>query len=451
MDRTARHGAPAHRVVIVGGGFGGLFAARALRRSDVAITLVDRAQHHLFQPLLYQVATGILSEGQIAAPLRDVLKRHRNVECLLADVVDVDATARQVVAQRPGGERVTLPYDDLIVAAGLRQSYFGHDEFARWAPGMKTIADALAIRRRVFGAFELAETASDPDEQRRWLTFAVVGAGPTGVELAGQIRELATRTLRAEFRRIRPEDAKVLLFDGGNAPLASFGPALSAKAAAGLRDLGVELQLGSIVTGVDGEGLEVRDKAGTTVRHEAGTVLWAAGVEAPPVAEALAKATGAGQDRAGRIQVEPDLTIPGHPEISVVGDLMSLDKLPGVAEVAMQSGLYVGRRIRHRIESKETGPFRYYDLGSAAYLSRGNAVVSAGPLKFAGFAGWLGWLLIHIAFLTGYRNRAGAILTWAAAFARDARRERTFTTQQIERLRDVYDTPPGKDRPTDGP
>jgi NADH dehydrogenase len=449
MDRTARHGAPAHRVVVVGGGFGGLFAARALRRSDVAITLVDRAQHHLFQPLLYQVATGILSEGQIAAPLRDVLKRHRNVECLLADVIDVDATARQVVAQRPGGERVTLPYDDLIVAAGVRQSYFGHDEFAQWAPGMKTIADALAIRRRVFGAFELAETATDPDEQRRWLTFAVVGAGPTGVELAGQIRELATRTLRAEFRRIRPEDARVLLFDGGSAPLASFGPALSAKAAAALRDLGVELQLGSIVTGVDGKGLEVRDKAGTTVRHEAGTVLWAAGVEAPPVAEALAKATGAGQDRAGRIQVEPDLTIPGHPEISVVGDLMSLHKLPGVAEVAMQSGLYAGRRIRHRIgDGKKVGPFRYYDLGSAAYLSRGNAVVSAGPLKFAGFPGWLGWLLIHIAFLTGYRNRAGAILTWAAAFARDARRERTFTTQQIERLRDVYDTPPGEDRPT---
>jgi NADH:ubiquinone reductase (H+-translocating) len=451
MDRTAVGSVPSHRAVIVGGGFGGLFAARALRRSDVAITLVDRAQHHLFQPLLYQVATGILSEGQIAAPLRDVLKRHRNVECLLADVVDVDATARQVVAQRPGGERVTLLYDDLIVAAGLRQSYFGHDEFARWAPGMKTIADALAIRRRVFGAFELAETASDPDEQRRWLTFAVVGAGPTGVELAGQIRELATRTLHAEFRRIRPEDARVLLFDGGSAPLASFGPALSAKAAAALEDLGVELHLGSIVTGVDGEGLEVRDKAGTTVRHEAGTVLWAAGIEAPPFAHVLAKATGASQDRAGRIEVQPDLTIPGHPEISVVGDLMSLDKLPGVAEVAMQSGLYAGRRIRHRIESKETGPFRYYDLGSAAYLSRGNAVVSAGPLKFAGFAGWLGWLLIHIAFLTGYRNRAGAILTWAAAFARDARRERTFTTQQIERLRDVYDTPPGKDRPTDGP
>jgi NADH dehydrogenase len=436
------------RVVIVGGGFAGLFAARALRRRDgFAITLVDRAQHHLFQPLLYQVATGILSEGQIAAPLRDVLKRHRNVECVLAEVVDVDAAARQVVAERPLGGRITLPYDDLVVAAGLRQSYFGHDEFARWAPGMKTIADALAIRRRVFGAFELAETATDPDEQRRRLTFAVVGGGPTGVELAGQIRELATRTLRSEFRRIRPEDARVLLFDGGDAPLASFGPALSGKAADALRDLGVELHMGTIVTGVDGTGLETRDHAGATARHEAGTVLWAAGVEAPAVAGALANATGAHQDRAGRIEVEPDLTIPGHPEISVVGDLMSRDHLPGVAEVAMQSGSYAGRRIRRRAEGRRVGPFRYLDLGSAAYLSRGNAVVSAGPAKFAGLPGWFAWLVIHIAFLTGYRNRVGAVLTWAAAFARDARRERAFTTQQIERLRDVYGSPQEGERP----
>jgi NADH:ubiquinone reductase (H+-translocating) len=275
----------------------------------------------------------------------------------------------------------------------------------------------------------------------------VVGAGPTGVELAGQIRELATRTLRAEFRRIRPEDARVLLFDGGGKPLASFGPALSAKTAGELHDLGVELHMGTIVTHVDGDGLETRDHAGTA-RHEAGTVLWAAGVEAPAVAASLAKATGARQDRAGRIEVEADLTIAGHPEISVVGDLMSRDGLPGVAEVAMQSGLYAGRRIRRRLEGERTGPFRYHDLGSAAYLSRGNAVVSAGPLRFAGFAGWLAWLFIHIAFLTGYRNRVGAVLTWAAAFARDARRERAFTTQQIERLRDVYGSPPGKDRPS---
>ncbi|HET6260198.1 MAG TPA: NAD(P)/FAD-dependent oxidoreductase [Pseudonocardia sp.] len=448
--------------MIVGGGFGGLFAARALRHRDVAITLVDRAQHHLFQPLLYQVATGILSEGQIAAPLRDVLKRHRNVECVLADVVDVDAAGRRVVAVRPGGDRMTLPYDDLVVAAGVRQSYYGHDEFARWAPGMKTVADALAIRRRVFGAFELAETATDPDEQRRWLTFAVVGAGPTGVELAGQIREVATRTLRKEFRHIRPEDARVLLFDGGSAPLASFGTALSAKAAAALRDLGVELHFGSIVTDVDGEGLQVRDRAGQSICHGAGTVIWAAGVEAPPVAEALAVATSARRDRAGRICVEPDLTIRGHPEISVVGDMMSLDALPGVAEVAMQSGLYAGHRIRQRLRDrtgngnghgtgKGIAAFRYYDLGSAAYLSRGNAVVSAGPVRFAGFGGWLAWLFIHLAFLTGYRNRLGAVITWAAAFIRDARRERAFTTQQIERLQDVYEGPPRKDRPAVGP
>ncbi|GAA4694170.1 NAD(P)/FAD-dependent oxidoreductase [Pseudonocardia yuanmonensis] len=439
----------AHRVVIVGGGFAGLFAARALRRADVAVTLVDRSQHHLFQPLLYQVATGILSEGQIAAPLREVLKRHRNVDCVLADVVDVDPAARLVVALRPGGERLELPYDDLVVAAGVRQSYFGHDEFARWAPGMKTLADALAIRRRVFGAFELADTATDPEERRRRLTFAVVGAGPTGVELAGQIRELATHTLRREFHRIRPEDARVLLFDGGPAPLASFGPALSARAARSLQELGVELHTRSIVTEVDGDGLQVRDHAGNTGRVEAGTVLWAAGVEAPPVAAALAAATGAQHDHAGRIRVEPDLTIPGHPEISVVGDLMSRD-LPGVAEVAMQAGLYAGRRIRRRLAGRPVRPFRYHDLGSAAYLSRGDAVVSAGPLKLTGLPAWLIWLLIHIAFLTGYRNRAGAVLTWAVAFARDARRERAFTTHQIDTRRDVYD-PPAPERPRESP
>jgi NADH dehydrogenase len=442
-----------HRVVIVGGGFGGLYAARALRREDIAVTIVDSAQHHLFQPLLYQVATGILSEGQIAAPLREVFKG-RDVECVLAEVVDVDPAARRVFALRPGGEPMTLPYDDLIVAAGVQQSYFGHDEFAQWAPGMKTIADALEIRRRVFGAFELAETASDPEEQRRWLTFAVVGAGPTGVELAGQIRELATRTLRSEFRRIRPEDARVLLFDGGSAPLASFGKALSAKAAAALQEMGVELHLGTHVTSVDGLGLDVQDKAGATTRHEAGTVLWAAGVEAPPLAAAIAAATGAQRDRAGRIQVNPDLTIPGHPDISVIGDMMSLGGLPGVAEVAMQAGTHAGRRIRHRIENpgaREVGPFRYHDLGSAAYLSRGNAIVSAGPVHFAGLPGWLAWLFIHLAFLTGYRNRFSAVITWANVFIRDNRHQCTYTTQQIDELRNVYEAPPGKDRPAVGP
>jgi NADH dehydrogenase len=426
-------------VVIVGGGFAGLFAARALRRAPVSVTLIDRSYHHLFQPLLYQCATGILSEGQIAAPLRNVLRRHRNVECVMAEVTGIEPSSRRLFAALPAGGRAEYGYDDLIVAAGVRQSYFGHDEFAQFAPGMKTISDALTIRRRVFGAFEMAETAPDDAQRRRWLTFALVGAGPTGVELAGQIRELATKTLRAEYHKVKPEDARVLLFDGGSAPLAAFGPELSAKAEKTLRGLGVELHMGSIVTQVDFGGLTVRSHDDATTRYDAGTVLWTAGVEAPEFAQALAQATGAERDRAGRILVGPDLTIPGHPEISVTGDLMSLDKLPGVAEVAMQSGFYAGHRVRRAAEGREPGkPFRYRDLGSAAYIARGRAVMSAGPLRISGFPGWVGWLFIHIAFLTGYRNRLGAILTWWSAFTRDSRRERAFTTRQVGLVTDVY-------------
>jgi NADH dehydrogenase len=440
------------RVVIVGGGFAGLFAARRLKRSNVSVTLIDRSQHHVFQPLLYQCATGILSEGKIASPLRDLLKKYKNVDCVMAEVVDFDVDGRRVIAKRVGGDLLEYGYDDLIVAAGVRSSYFGHDEFARWAPGMKTISDALAIRRRVYGAFEMAETAATPEERRAYLTFALVGAGPTGVELAGQIREVATKTLRAEFRSIEPEDARVLLFDGGSAPLAVFGPKLSQKADQALQKLGVEQHMGSIVTHVDRGFVLVRDHAGEQTRYDANTVLWTAGVEAPPVAQALANATGAERDRAGRILVEKNLTISGHPEISVLGDMMSLDKLPGVAEVAMQSGLYAGNRIRHRVSGDMAEkPFRYRDLGSAAYISRGQAVVSAGPLKVNGFAGWWIWLFIHIAFLTGYRNRAGALLTWWLAFTRDVRRERTFTTQQIQTMRDVYALPLGPDMGTETP
>ena len=443
-DGAGTAGAAGPRVVIVGGGFGGLFAARALRRGPASVTLIDRAQHHLFQPLLYQCATGILSEGQITTPLRRVLRKHKNVECVMAEVTGIDARERRVLCRRPLGEQLDFGYDYLIIAAGVSQSYFGHDEFAAWAPGMKSIADALTIRRRVFGAFEMAETATDPAEQRHWLTFALVGGGPTGVELAGQIRELATKTLRAEYRRARPEDARVLLFDGGDAPLASFGPKLSGKAARTLQALGVELHMGSIVTDVDQSGLLVRGRDGTSTRHAAATVLWTAGVAAPPVAAAIASATGASRDRSGRIEVAPDLTIPGHPEIFVVGDLMSLDKLPGVAEVAMQTGLHAAHEIRHAIAGQQwSRPFKYRDLGSAAYISRGRAVVSAGPLQFGGFPGWVAWLFIHIAFLTGYRNRVGAILTWWVAFTRDVRRERAFTTRQIGVVRDLYAPPSG--------
>jgi NADH:ubiquinone reductase (H+-translocating) len=441
-----------HRVVIVGGGFAGLFAVRRLKRSNVSVTLIDRSQHHVFQPLLYQCATGILSEGKIASPLRDLLKKYQNVDCVMAEVVDFDVDGRRVIARRVGGDLLEYGYDDLIVAAGVRSSYFGHDEFARWAPGMKTISDALAIRRRVYGAFEMAETAPTPEERRAYLTFALVGAGPTGVELAGQIREVATRTLRSEFRSIEPEDARVLLFDGGSTPLAVFGPKLSQKADRALQKLGVEQHMGSIVTHVDRGFVLVRDHAGEQARYDANTVLWTAGVEAPPVAEALAKATGAQRDKAGRILVEKNLTIPKHPEISVLGDMMSLDKLPGVAEVAMQSGLYAGNRIRRQVSGGATEkPFRYHDLGSAAYISRGRAVVSAGPLQVGGFLGWWIWLFIHIAFLTGYRNRVGALLTWWLAFTRDVRRERTFTTQQIQTMRDVYVLPLGPDMGTATP
>jgi NADH:quinone reductase (non-electrogenic) len=431
--------APARRIVIVGGGFAGLFAARALRGGPFSVTLVDRTAQHVFQPLLYQCATGILSEGQITGPLRQLLRGHRNLECIAAEVVGVDASARRLICRRPLGEQLEVAYDYLIVGAGVRQSYFGHEEFARFAPGMKTISDALTIRRRVFGAFEMAETATSPAEQQHWLTFALVGAGPTGVELAGQIRELATKTLRSEYRRIMPEDARVLLFDGGTQPLAAFGQRLSRKAAAALRKLGVELHMGSRVTDVDLTGLSVQDQDGHQVRYDAGTVLWTAGIEAGPLADAIATATGAEQDKAGRIVVQDDLTIPGHPEISVIGDMMSLRGLPGVAEVAMQTGLYAGRRIRRLLEGKPApGQFRYHDFGSAAYISRGSAVVSAGPLRLSGVTGWLVWLFIHIGFLTGYRNRVGAVLTWMLAFTRDLRRERAYTTRSVGAVGDVY-------------
>ncbi|HYK29994.1 MAG TPA: NAD(P)/FAD-dependent oxidoreductase [Streptosporangiaceae bacterium] len=431
-------------VVILGGGFAGLFAARALRGAPCTVTLVDSSTQHVFQPLLYQCATGILSEGQISAPLRRVLRGHRNLHCLTAHAYDVDVPGRRLMCKRPGGTQMAIPYDYLILACGVEQSYFGHDEFALHAPGMKTLADALTIRRRVFGAFEMAESAAEPAEQRRWLTFALVGAGPTGVELAGQIRELATKTLRKEYRRFAPKDARVLLFDGGKTPLASFSPRLCRNATDSLRDLGVELHMGSRVTNVDETGVMVTSNGGAPEHYDAGTVLWTAGVAAPPVADQLAKATGAERDRGGHIMVGDDLTIAGHPEISVVGDIMGLRDLPGLAEVAMQSGWYSGHRIKRELAGQPPAkPFRYLDLGSAAYISRGKAVVEAGPVKISGMPGWVIWLFIHIAFLTGYRNRVGAILTWWVALTRDIRRERAFPTRKVGLVTDIYN-PPGE-------
>jgi NADH:ubiquinone reductase (H+-translocating) len=424
-------GASAHRVVIVGGGFGGLFAAKFLRRAPVQVTLIDRTNHHTFQPLLYQLATGILSEGAVAPPLREVLRKHRNVNVELADVTGFDLQAQTVTAARPLGAPITVAYDSLIVAAGATGSYFGHDEFARFAPGMKTVDDALELRGRIFGAFEMAEIEQDPELRRAWMTFAVIGAGPTGVEMAGQIVELARRSLKGNFRQIDPAGAQVLLFDGGEAPLAAFGEELSAKATREIERTGVQLRMRSIVTDVKPEAIVVRGPDGEE-RVACHTKVWSAGVQASPLGAMLVAATGAGTDRAGHVEVLPDCTLPGHPEVFVVGDMMSLKGLPGVAEVAMQSGIYAARTIKRRVQgdTAETKPFVYRDLGSMATISRFRAIVSFKGLKIGGFVGWLMWAFVHLTFLTGFKNRWIALFKWLTAFVGSARDERTITMQQ---------------------
>ena len=416
------------RVLIIGGGFGGLFCARRLGSIDVEVTLLDRAACHVFQPLLYQCATGTLSIGQISRSLREELARHRNVTTLLGEAFDLDTDARRVTARRPDDSTFTIDYDVLIVAVGMRQSYFGHEEFAQWAPGMKTLDDAVSVRRRLFGAFEMAETLPQGPERDAWLTFVVAGGGPTGVELAGQIREMATRTLAHEFHSIEPEDARVLLFDGGHCVLASFAPDLTDKATKILQKLGVELHMGVHVTDVRRDGVTVVSKAdGCSEEYSARTVLWTAGVEAVPFARRVAEVVGAASDHAGRIAVEPDLSVAGHPEIFVVGDLVGRDHLPGVAENAMQGGMHVAACVRDDLKGVARRPYRYRDVGSAAYLCRGHALLQAGPVKLAGFVGWLGWGLIHIAFLTGLENRISTVATWLATIARARRTDRTFT------------------------
>src|SRR4051794_17716127 len=345
-----------HRVVIIGSGFGGLFAARALEDAPVDVTLVARTTHHLFQPLLYQVATGILSSGEVAPATREILKRQRNATVLLGDVTSIDVDARIVTSTAP--ERTTVtPYDSLIVAAGSGQSYFGHDEFAEFAPGMKSIDDALELRGRIFGAFELAELEEDPVVRERLMTFVVVGAGPTGVEMAGQIAELAHRTLEGDFRRIDPRESRIILLDAADRVLPTFAERLSRKTKAKLERLGIDVQLGAMVDDMDATGLDVKDTDGGHRRIDAVTKIWAAGVQANSLGKELAEQTGAEIDRAGRITTLPDLTLPGHPEVFVVGDMLGLG-LPGVAQVAMQSGKYAAHRIVDRLDGAvEEKPF----------------------------------------------------------------------------------------------
>ena len=418
-----------HRVVIIGAGFGGLFATRALRKADVEITLINGTAYHLFQPLLYQVATGILSEGEIAPPIREILRRQRNVDVRLGWVTGIDPQAKKLSVEAPGLE-YEVEYDTLIVAAGASQSYFGNDQFADHAPGMKSIDDALELRARIFGAFELADLQTDSEAVERWMTFVVVGAGPTGVEMAGQIAELARRTLPGQYRRIDPSKARVILVDAIDAVLSSFGAQLSTRALRQLHLLGVEVELETKVVGVDATGIDVETARGRE-RIGSMTKMWAAGVAAPPLAKAIAEATGAPTDRAGRIEVLPDLTVPGHPEIFAVGDMMALDKLPGVAQVAIQGGRYAANQIKRRLAGKEpAGPFRYFDKGSMATISRFSAVASVGKLRLSGFLGWLMWLAVHLLYLVGFKNRVTAVLHWAVSFLGRGRSERVSTFQQ---------------------
>jgi NADH dehydrogenase len=444
---TERGDAPgAHRVVIVGSGFGGLFAARRLRRAPVDVTVIDRTNHHLFQPLLYQVATGILSEGEIAPATRDVLRRFSNVAVQLGTVTGVDLRARTVTATL--GDRVfTTPYDSLIVATGIETSYFGHDEFGRWASGMKSIDDALELRGRIFGAFESAELETDEVSRDAWLTFVVVGAGPTGVELAGQIAELSRRSLHRNFRAIDPASARVVLVEGGPAVLPSFGSRLSRIAERDVRRIGVELRLNTMVTGMDRSGVDLRTADGGSERIAARTAVWAAGMTASPLGAMLAAASGAALDRMGRVMVKPDCSLPGHSEVFVVGDLMALGDLPGMAEVALQSGQHAAATIHRRAMGDDAPrPFRYYDLGSLATISRFNAVARIGPLRFGGLAGWVVWLVVHLTLLTGFKNRLGALAHWTISFLGRGRAERTITEQQVIARRNLERGGDGSER-----
>jgi NADH dehydrogenase len=427
-----------HRVVIVGGGFGGLYAAKGLAEAPVEITLVDRANHHLFQPLLYQVATGILAEGDVAPALRSVLRGQANVKVLLAEVTGFDLVARTVVTLAPDSRRLELPYDTLIVATGVQTDYFGHDKWSTAAPGLKTLDDARWLRSHILGAFEMAEIATDPADRLAWLTFVVVGAGPTGVELTGEIATLAHRILPKDFRDVATSDARVILMDAGPTILPRFPARLQRHAATDLRALGVDILTGALAVDIDLTGIDLRRGtgageavAGIVLRRVAGagaggegtggdverlparTIIWAAGVRAAPAGDMLATAAGAARDRIGRLQGAPDLSLPGYPEVFAIGDMAAVGDLPGVAPVAMQQGRFVASLVAARVTGRPSpAAFRYHDKGTMATVGPRRAIVDAYGLQVGGFAGSVLWAFIHLYYLIGWGNRSVTLLRW---------------------------------------
>ena len=405
-------------VVIIGGGFGGLAAAQSLKHAPVSITLLDRRNHHVFQPLLYQVATAALSPGDIAAPIRWILRRQKNVRVLLAEALGIDLKSKGVEL-----DEGSLEYDYLIVATGATHAYFGHPEWETFAPGLKTLDDALEIRGRMLMAYEVAERETDPLERRRLLTFVIIGGGPTGVEMAGAIAEIARQTLAHEFRAISPEQARVLLVEAGPSILSTFPADLRGEARRSLERLAVEVREDAAVTGIDARGVQIG-----TERIDAGTVMWAAGVAASPLSRSL----GVPLDRAGRVLVSPDLTVPGHPDVFVIGDLAALTDadgrpLPGVAPVAQQQAAHAARNIMRHVERQPLRPFKYRNYGNLATIGRASAIADFGRVHLSGFVGWLVWLFVHIMKLVGFRNRVLVLVQWAAAYMTYQRSVRLIT------------------------
>ena len=421
-----------HRVLILGGGFGGLVAAQTLKRADAEITLIDKRNFHLFQPLLYQVATGSLSPGEIAAPLRAVLNRQKNTEVLLGEAMDLDPVAKRVVL-RDGG---AFPYDTLVIATGSRTSYYGHDEWRDVAPSLKTVEEATAIRHKLLYAFERAERAATGAEARAWLTFIVVGAGATGLELAGALAEISSETLRHDFRRIRPEEARIILLEGGPRVLAAYPEDLSAKAEQLVARLGVEVHKEVFVTSIDADGVDYKH-GDTTGRYDAKTVLWTGGVETTEFGKRVASRTGAEIERAGKIKVQPDLTIPNFRDIFIVGDLAySVDEkgrlLPGVAQVAIQGGRYAGKAILARLEGKPAPPpFRYFDKGDLAVIGRAAAVANIFGFHVSGLPAWLVWLFIHLMYIVQFQSRILVFIEWGFLYLTFSRGARLITGEAV--------------------